>query len=297
MPSDVSRSKASAVASVAGEWPPGEFLGDTTSMTDSAPAPREKIVVARNVHKHFGALHVLKGIDFDVVKGEVAVIIGPSGSGKSTFLRCINFLEEYEEGRIYVNDALVGYREEGGRRVKLAERHLKDLRADVAMVFQRFNLFPHMTALQNVAIGPHKTRGLGREEANEKAAAFLKRVGLEDKINEYPNRLSGGQQQRVAIARALAMSPHVILFDEVTSALDPELVDEVLAVMGEVAAEHGITMIIVTHEMHFAGDVADRIVFMDDGRVVEEGSSDRILKDPQTGRLQAFLRRFQKTRS
>jgi polar amino acid transport system ATP-binding protein len=262
------------------------------AVTDSG----DMAVIAHDVHKSFGALHVLKGVSLEVGRGKVAVIVGPSGSGKSTFLRCVNFLEQYEKGRIYVNGQLVGYRESGGRLVKLPDGALKGLRADVAMVFQRFNLFPHMTALQNVTLGLVKTRRLARSEATARAVEMLRRVGLGEKLNEFPNRLSGGQQQRVAIARALAMAPKVMLFDEVTSALDPELVDEVLAVIQEIAAESKMTMIIVTHEMQFAKDIADEVVFMDDGMLVERGAPEQIFEHPETERLQSFLRRFHKGR-
>jgi polar amino acid transport system ATP-binding protein len=268
-------------------------IADQTAVSS---APAEKIVVAQNIHKRFGSLHVLKGINLEVDKGNVAVIIGPSGSGKSTFLRCVNFLEEYEEGRLYVNDQLVGYRESNGRLIKQPDRALKNLRADVAMVFQRFNLFPHMTAVQNVMLGPRKTRRMGKEEATERAVQMLRRVGLDDKLHEFPNRLSGGQQQRVAIARALAMAPKVMLFDEVTSALDPELVEEVLLVIQEIATESKMTMIIVTHEMQFAHDIADEVVFMDEGTLVERGSARQIFEEPKTDRLRQFLRRFHKGR-
>lgn len=251
-----------------------------------------KLVVARGVQKHFGKLHVLRGIDLDVAPGEVLVMIGPSGSGKTTLLRCINFLEEYQEGRIYVGGKLVGYNENGGQLTRQSESQLARLRADVAMVFQSFNLFPHMTALANVALGPIEVRGLSKAEAHDRSTRVLKRVGLGDKLNSYPSQLSGGQQQRVAIARALAMQPQVILFDEVTSALDPELVSEVLAVMRELAREHGVTMIIVTHEMQFAREVANHILFMDAGRVVEYGTPEEIIGNPKTERLRTFLRGF-----
>jgi polar amino acid transport system ATP-binding protein len=272
--------------------------GDSVTMERPAVAGpgSERAVVAQNIHKSFGPLHVLKGVNLEVDKGNVAVIIGPSGSGKSTFLRCVNFLEEYEEGRLYVNGTLVGYRESGGRLVKLPDRAQKSLRADVAMVFQRFNLFPHMTAVQNVMLGLQKTRRLPKAEAAERAVQMLRRVGLGEKLDQYPNRLSGGQQQRVAIARALAMAPKVMLFDEVTSALDPELVEEVLVVIQEIAADSAMTMIIVTHEMQFAKDIAIEVTFMYEGTVVERGPPQQIFENPQTERLQNFLRRFHKGR-
>jgi polar amino acid transport system ATP-binding protein len=250
------------------------------------------MVRIENVQKRFGSLEVLKGVTLDVQPGEVVCVIGPSGSGKTTLLRCINFLESYDAGRIYVNDDLVGYRERDGRLVPAREKDVARVRAETAMVFQQFNLFPHMTALRNVAFGPIKVRGIAKEEAERKARELLDRVGLAEKADVYPAQLSGGQQQRVAIARALAMEPKVMLFDEVTSALDPELVGEVLAVMEDLAASHGVTMIVVTHEMMFAREAADRVVFMDGGVIVEEGPPDIVLSAPRSERLRAFLRRF-----
>ncbi len=244
------------------------------------------------VHKRYGNLEVLKGVTLDVQPGEVVCIIGASGSGKTTLLRCINFLETYESGRIYVDNELVGYRERDGRLVPAREKDVARVRAETAMVFQQFNLFPHMTALNNVAFGPIKVRGIAKNEAQRKARELLTRVGLRDKADAYPTQLSGGQQQRVAIARALAMEPKVMLFDEVTSALDPELVGEVLAVMEDLAASHGVTMIVVTHEMMFAREAADRVVFVDDGVIVEEGHPDDVIGNPRSDRLRAFLRRF-----
>jgi polar amino acid transport system ATP-binding protein len=250
------------------------------------------MVRIEQVQKRFGDLQVLKGVSLEVQPGEVVCIIGPSGSGKTTLLRCINFLESYDDGRIYVDDELVGYQERNGRLVPAREKDVARVRAETAMVFQQFNLFPHMTALRNVAFGPMKVRGIAKEEAERKARELLVRVGLVDKANAYPAQLSGGQQQRVAIARALAMEPKVMLFDEVTSALDPELVGEVLAVMENLAASHGVTMIVVTHEMMFAREAADRVVFMDDGLIVEQGAPDAVLGSPRSDRLRAFLRRF-----
>ena len=255
-------------------------------------ANRTPMVRIENVHKRFGDLEVLKGVSLDVQPGEVVCIIGPSGSGKTTLLRCINFLETYESGRIYVDNELVGYREQDGRLVPAREKDIARVRAETAMVFQQFNLFPHMTALNNVAFGPIKVRDVPKAEAQAKARELLARVGLADKADAYPAQLSGGQQQRVAIARALAMEPKVMLFDEVTSALDPELVGEVLSVMEDLAASHGVTMIVVTHEMLFAREAADRVVFMDDGVVVEEGSPDEVLGNPRGDRLRSFLRRI-----
>src|SRR3712207_1736004 len=256
------------------------------------PLNGHPMVRIENVHKRYGNLEVLKGVNLAVQPGEVVCIIGASGSGKTTLLRCINFLETYESGRIYVDDELVGYRERDGGLVPAREKDIARVRAETAMVFQQFNLFPHMTALANVAFGPTKVSGVARHEANRKARELLTRVGLSDKAEVYPAQLSGGQQQRVAIARALAMEPKVMLFDEVTSALDPELVGEVLAVMEDLAASHGVTMIVVTHEMMFAREAADRVVFMDGGVIVEEGLPDAVLGSPRSDRLRAFLRRF-----
>jgi polar amino acid transport system ATP-binding protein len=257
-----------------------------------APRHGHPMVRIADVHKRYGDLEVLKGINLDVESGEVVCIIGASGSGKTTLLRCINFLETYESGRIYVDDELVGYRERDGRLIPAREKDIARVRAETAMVFQQFNLFPHMTALANVAFGPIKVRGVAKDEANHKARELLARVGLSDKADVYPGQLSGGQQQRVAIARALAMEPKVMLFDEVTSALDPELVGEVLAVMEDLAASHGVTMIVVTHEMMFAREAADRVVFMDGGVIIEEGSPEDVIGNPRSNRLRAFLRRF-----
>ena len=250
------------------------------------------MVRIEGLHKRFGALEVLRGVDLTVGTGEVVCVIGPSGSGKTTLLRCINFLEPYDGGRIYVDGTLVGYRERNGRLVPASEREVARLRTETAMVFQQFNLFPHMTALRNVTFGPIKVRGVPKDEAVRRGRELLARVGLADKADAYPAQLSGGQQQRVAIARALAMEPKVMLFDEVTSALDPELVGEVLAVMEQLAASHGVTMIVVTHEMLFAREAADRVVFMDQGVIVEEGPPQPLLDDPRSERLRAFLKRF-----
>jgi polar amino acid transport system ATP-binding protein len=251
-----------------------------------------QMVRIENVQKYYGSLHVLRGVDLAVAPGEVVCVIGPSGSGKTTLLRCINFLESYQDGRIYVDGQLVGYRERNGKLSPAPEREIAKLRTETAMVFQQFNLFPHMTALRNVTFGPTKVRGQSKRVAEARALELLERVGLADKANVYPNQLSGGQQQRVAIARALAMGPKVMLFDEVTSALDPELVGEVLAVMKNLAASHGVTMIVVTHEMLFAKEAADRVVFMDQGVVVEQGPPASLLDSPQSERLKTFLARF-----
>jgi polar amino acid transport system ATP-binding protein len=239
----------------------------------------ESMLRLEGVHKHFGDLHVLRGIDMDVGRGSVVCVIGPSGSGKSTLLRCINLLEPPEEGRIFL---------EGKEITGAGRADIDFVRRRVGIVFQQFNLFPHMTARRNVSIAQHTVLERSREEADAKSRALLERVGVTDKLDEYPERLSGGQQQRVAIARALAMDPHVMLFDEITSALDPELVKEVLDVMRQLAAE-GMTMVVVTHEMGFAGDVADRIVFMDDGLVVEQGTPEEVLEEPREERTKRFL--------
>ena len=250
------------------------------------------IVSIREVEKSFGTFQALKGVSLDVQPGEVVCIIGASGSGKTTLLRCINFLERYDAGEIHVDGQLVGYRKEAdGRLVALSERAVARQRTRMGMVFQSYNLFPHLTALENVVEAPVHVLGVPRREAEERARGLLQRVGLEDKADARPARLSGGQQQRVAIARALAMQPELLLLDEVTSALDPELVGEVLQVITRLAAD-GMTMIIVTHEMQFAREVAHRIVFLAEGRIAEEGPAKQLLVDPQTPRLQAFLRRF-----
>jgi polar amino acid transport system ATP-binding protein len=256
-----------------------------------APDPNAMVSI-RNLNKSYGELHVLKGVDLDIAPGEVVCVIGPSGSGKTTMLRCVNFLETYQDGRIYVDGELVGYREQNGQLKPASEKEIAKLRAETSMVFQQFNLFPHMTALRNITFGPMKVRGVKKADAEVNARRLLARVGLEEKADSYPSQLSGGQQQRVAIARALAMEPKVILFDEVTSALDPELVGEVLAVMTDLAQSHGVTMIVVTHEMGFAREVADRIVFMDGGVIVEQGEPRNVLEHPESDRLQAFLRRL-----
>jgi polar amino acid transport system ATP-binding protein len=246
------------------------------------------MVLAENVHKSFGRLEVLKGIDLEVARGEVCCLLGPSGSGKSTFLRCINHLEKINAGRLSVDGALVGYREHGGKLHELKERETARARSEIGMVFQRFNLFPHMTAVGNVAEAPVQVLGESKSGAIDKARALLDRVGLADKVDTYPAQLSGGQQQRVAIARALAMEPKLMLFDEPTSALDPELVGEVLDVMRGLA-DDGMTMVVVTHEMGFAREVADTVVFMDGGVVVEEGDPETVIDNPQEERTKAFL--------
>jgi polar amino acid transport system ATP-binding protein len=248
----------------------------------------EPMVRSEQVHKSYGQIEVLKGIDLEVAQGQVFCLVGPSGSGKSTFLRCINHLEKINAGRLYVDGELVGYREKGGKLHELRDREVALKRRDIGMVFQRFNLFPHMTALENIAEAPVRVKKMPKAEAREQAQALLARVGLADKAGNYPSQLSGGQQQRVAIARALAMEPKLMLFDEPTSALDPELVGDVLDVMRQLA-EDGMTMIVVTHEMGFAREVGDALVFMDGGVVVESGHPRQVLTDPQHERTRAFL--------
>jgi polar amino acid transport system ATP-binding protein len=248
----------------------------------------DAMVKAEGVHKRFGRLEVLKGISLEVPPGTVMCMLGPSGSGKSTFLRCINHLENINRGRLWVDGELVGYRQVGDKLHELRDSEIVHSRAKIGMVFQRFNLFPHMTAIQNVRLAQEMVLRRKSQEAEEKARALLTRVGLGDKIDEYPARLSGGQQQRVAIARALAMDPKVMLFDEVTSALDPELVKEVLDVMRELADE-GMTMIVVTHEIGFAREVGDNVVFMDGGVIVEQGRPAQILDSPREERTKRFL--------
>ena len=246
------------------------------------------MVEAIDVHKSFGRVEVLRGIDLVVQPGEVTCIIGPSGSGKSTFLRCINHLERIDAGQMRVNGELIGYREHGGKLYELRESEVARQRRDIGMVFQRFNLFPHMTAAENVMEAPRTVRGEPKREARKRAVELLDRVGLADKCDAYPAQLSGGQQQRAAIARALVNSPRLMLFDEVTSALDPELVGEVLDVMRGLAKD-GMTMVVVTHEMGFAREVGDQLVFMDEGRVVESGDPREVLSNPQQERTKSFL--------
>ena len=246
------------------------------------------MVRSLDVHKRFGRLEVLRGVSMEVAKGEVVVLIGPSGSGKTTFLRCINHLERIDAGRIYVDGELVGYREKNGRLVEDSEREVARKRAAIGMVFQLFNLFPHLSALGNIIEAPIRVKKVPRKEAEEAGRELLVKVGLADKLSVYPAQLSGGQQQRVAISRALAMEPKLMLFDEPTSALDPELVGEVLDVMKSLARE-GMTMIVVSHEMGFAREVADRIVFMDEGVIVEEGPPEELFLRPSQPRTQAFL--------
>lgn len=235
------------------------------------------MIYVKNLHKYFGKLEVLKGIDCHIKEQEVVVVIGPSGSGKSTFLRCLNKLEELTDGEIIIDGIPLN-----------SETNVNAIRREVGMVFQRFNLFPHMTALENISLAPQIVRSMSKSEAEQAGLELLRKVGLSDKAHEYPERLSGGQQQRVAIARALAMKPKVMLFDEPTSALDPEMVGEVLAVMKDLARE-GMTMVVVTHEMGFAREVGDRVIFMDEGIIMEEGAPVEVFANPRNSRTQAFL--------
>lgn len=259
----------------------------------AAPADTTDMVRVRAVHKVFGhghdAVHVLKGVDLDVARGEVTVILGPSGSGKSTLLRCINELEEITGGSVVVGGELMGYREDAkGTFHRLHPRVVAKQRSRIGMVFQRFHLFPHMTALENIMEAPVQVRGMSKKAARQRSLELIERVGLSDRMEHYPAQLSGGQQQRVAIARALAMDPELMLFDEPTSALDPELVGEVLSVMQDLA-KSGMTMIVVTHEIGFAREVADHVVFMDDGVIVESGPPSAVLDNPRERRTQDFL--------
>lgn len=239
------------------------------------------IITVENLHKYFGSLEVLKGIDVEVEEQEVVCVIGPSGSGKSTFLRCMNLLEEITSGRVIIN----------GHDLTDPATDINRVRTEVGMVFQRFNLFPHLTVLGNITLAPMKGLGIPKKEAEERAMELLDKVGLVDKVNVYPDNLSGGQMQRVAIARALAMNPKVMLFDEPTSALDPELVGEVLGVMKDLAKD-GMTMVVVTHEMGFAREVGDRVLFMDEGIIMEQGNPEEIFTNPQHDRTKSFLRKI-----
>lgn len=240
---------------------------------------KNEMIKIENLHKSFGQLEVLKGVNLTVSEGEVVVIIGPSGSGKSTLLRCINFLEEPTGGSITIN---------GEKITNSQHPKINEIRREVGMVFQKFNLFPHMTVLQNLMLAPMKVRGINEEEAKETALKYLSKVGLAEKANVYPENLSGGQQQRVAIARALCMKPMALLFDEPTSALDPEMINEVLDVMKNLANE-GMTMVVVTHEMGFAKEVGDRVLFVDGGNIQEEGNPNEIFDHPKTERMRTFL--------
>jgi polar amino acid transport system ATP-binding protein len=247
------------------------------------------MVKAEQVHKRFGRLEVLKGVSLEVQPGEVVCMIGPSGSGKSTFLRCINHLERIDAGRLWVDGELVGYRQSGDKIYELRDAEVCRERAQIGMVFQRFNLFGHMTALENVIEAPIRVKKVTKRNAIAEARVLLERVGLADKVDVYPAQLSGGQQQRVAIARALAMTPKLMLFDEPTSALDPELVGEVLEVMKALAFDFQTTMIVVTHEMGFAREAADRVLMMEDGRIIEEGTPEHFFQAPREERTKQFL--------
>jgi polar amino acid transport system ATP-binding protein len=251
-------------------------------------ATTTNVVEVTDLHKWFGRNEVLKGISMTVKQREVVVVCGPSGSGKTTFIRCVNHLEKIQQGRVVVNGHLIGFREENGKLIADKERNIARQRQEIGMVFQRFNLFPHKTALGNIIEAPIQVRGVNEDEATEMGRKLLARVGLAHKEDAYPAELSGGQQQRVAIARALAMRPAVMLFDEPTSALDPEMIGEVLEVMKELARE-GMTMIVVSHEMGFAREVADRMVMMDEGLIIEEGTPEHFFTNPQQERTKSFL--------
>jgi polar amino acid transport system ATP-binding protein len=257
-------------------------------MTATSHSVTTPMVKAESVCKNFGALKVLKGVTLEIGRGQVLVLVGPSGSGKSTFLRCINHLEVVNAGRLHVDGDLIGYREKGGKLYEMPPREAAKQRRDIGMVFQHFNLFPHRNALANIIEAPIQVKGVKKAEAVARAKDLLEQVGLSEKATAYPAQLSGGQQQRVAIARALAMNPKLMLFDEPTSALDPELVGEVLGVMKKLASE-GMTMVVVTHEMGFAREVADQLVFMDEGVIVESGKPREVLSNPQHERTKAFL--------
>lgn len=259
-----------------------ETISPTQSISSNQP-----IIRAENVHKYFGQLHVLNDLSLNIYKNEVMVIIGPSGSGKSTLLRCINHLEKIDRGHIFVNGHMIGYIERNGQLHEDNERNIARQRAEIGMVFQRFNLFPHLTVLQNIIEAPVNIRHVSAAEAKSEAEKLLTRVGLLDKRDKYPNQLSGGQQQRVAIARALAMKPSLMLFDEPTSALDPEMIGEVLDVMKELAKE--MTMVVVSHEMGFARAAADRIIFMDEGRIIEDTTPQDLFAHPREERTRQFL--------
>jgi len=269
-----------------------DTLTDASSSAIELASTRQqrRMLEIAGLRKRFGTVEVLRDVSLAVSAGEVVVVIGPSGSGKTTLLRCINLLEEYERGSITIDGEPIGYRIDGrtGKRLRMSER---DARQRIGMVFQSYNLFPHMNVLQNIVAAPVRVKGIERRPAEARARELLAMVGLSDKLAEYPIRLSGGQQQRVAIARALAMDPKIMLFDEITSALDPELVGEVLAAVQQLASD-GMTMVVVTHEMSFARDIADRIVFMDAGVIVEEGKPDQLLFAPRTERVRAFLKRY-----
>jgi polar amino acid transport system ATP-binding protein len=272
----------------------GNTLNDASSTaTEQAGTQRRPMLEITGISKRFGTLEVLRDVSLSVGTGEVVVVIGPSGSGKTTLLRCINLLEDYEQGTVTVDGDPIGYQLDArsGKRVRMSEREIAAAREHVGIVFQSYNLFPHMSVLQNIAAAPVRVKGVARARAEARGRDLLAMVGLSDKADEYPARLSGGQQQRVAIARALAMDPKIMLFDEVTSALDPELVGEVLAAMQQLA-RNGMTMVVVTHEMSFARDIANRIVFMDGGVIVEQGQPEQVFFNPKTERVRLFLKRY-----
>jgi polar amino acid transport system ATP-binding protein len=259
-----------------------------TAAPDVTSTHTGTMVKAEQVDKHFGPLHVLKGIDLEINTGEVVCLIGPSGSGKSTLLRCINHLERIDAGRMWVDGKVVGYNIKGSKLYEQKDAEIRRSRADIGMVFQHFNLFPHMTVLENLTEAPLQVLKQKKADVTPRALKLLERVGLASKASAYPRQLSGGQQQRVAIARALCMEPKLMLFDEPTSALDPELVGEVLKVMKDLA-QSGMTMVVVTHEMNFARDVADRVVFMADGTIIEQGPAQQIIGNPQNERTKSFI--------
>ena len=267
-------------------------MDDTLNAVSSSATDSRPMLAMAGIVKRFGDHTVLNGVSLNVARGETVVVIGPSGSGKTTLLRCVNMLEDYQQGTVTVDGEPVGYvLDRSGQRQRLSEKDIAASREKIGIVFQSYNLFPHMTVLDNIIAAPVRVRGVPRSKAEQRARDLLAMMGLSDKESAYPARLSGGQQQRVAIARALAMDPKIMLFDEVTSALDPELVGEVLAAMQQLARD-GMTMIVVTHEMSFARDVADRVVFMDGGVIVEEGAPDALFTQPKTDRVRQFLKRY-----
>ncbi|WP_420813185.1 amino acid ABC transporter ATP-binding protein [Pararobbsia silviterrae] len=270
---------------------PGDAAAPADAAGSAARAPDGALIQVRGLRKHYGDVEVLRGVDLDIGKSEVVCIIGPSGSGKSTLLRCLAFLEEYDAGDVLIEGELLGYATRNGKRVKASHAQINHARRNVGMVFQQFNLWPHMTAAGNVMEALQRVRGRSRDEARRTALAMLDRVGLAARADAYPAKLSGGQQQRVAIARALAMEPHIMLFDEPTSALDPELVGEVLQVMKQLARD-GMTMAVVTHEMGFAAQVADKVVFIDEGRIAVQGSPHDVFHDADHPRLRQFLQNY-----
>ncbi|KRE25206.1 ectoine/hydroxyectoine ABC transporter ATP-binding protein EhuA [Paenibacillus sp. Soil522] len=264
---------------------------ESSTAHDALVKPKP-IVSFQSIQKSFGDLHVIKGVDLDIYPGEKIALIGPSGSGKTTLGRMLMTLEEPTSGTILIDDEPLWHTEPKGKRVRANEKHLRKMRSKVGMVFQHFNLFPHMSVINNVSMAPRSVLKLTKEQAEERAVMMLRKVGLEEKLHVYPSQLSGGQKQRVAIARALVMQPKVMVFDEVTSALDPELVGEVLTVIKEIAYEGQMAMMLITHEMEFAREVADRVIFGADGLIIEQGTPEDIFTNPQSERLQAFLKRF-----